>query len=286
MNSAYKGDVAIYDSAKDVLTDYDIIKSAIADYDKVIELNPANSAAYYNRASARQLIGDGEGARADYDRSGEISREESLRENGGMSRDGLDLDRELTIYRLRREIAELDKVIEKDPKDMNALYLRGNAKRGLGDRKGAIADYDKAIKGMERIYIAAHAPKPVPDNVPSYSIAEIYNARGLAKDKLFDHKGAIADFDEAIKMNQKYVEAYRNRAFANVMLHKYDDAVDDYDNIIVLNPEDARAYVSRGNTKCRGGDYKGARVDWEKAIGINASLEYVLRPLIRAMWGK
>ena len=74
------------------------------------------------------------------------NRKEEVKPKEPIKRDTKgDVDPELTIKRLRDEIAELNGVIEKAPKDMNALYLRGNAKRGLGDLKGAIADYDKAI---------------------------------------------------------------------------------------------------------------------------------------------
>jgi tetratricopeptide (TPR) repeat protein len=69
-----------------------------------------------------------------------------------------------------------------DPQDAQAYFDRGNAKYGLGDKKGAIADYDSAIRIN-----------------PQY--AEVYSNRGVVKSDLGDKKGAIADYDSAIRLN-------------------------------------------------------------------------------------
>jgi tetratricopeptide (TPR) repeat protein len=79
-----------------------------------------------------------------------------------------------------------------DPQDAEAYFDRGNAKYGLGDKKGAIADYDSAIRINPQL-------------------AEAYSNRGLVKSALGDKKGAIADYDSAIRINPQLAEAYSNR---------------------------------------------------------------------------
>ena len=60
--------------------------------------------------------------------------------------------------------------------------IRGNARHSdLGDDKGAIADYDQAIKLK-----------------PDY--ADVYMVRGVVRRKLGDTKGAIADYQKALEL--------------------------------------------------------------------------------------
>ena len=126
-------------------------------------------------------------------------------------------------------------------------YTWGNTKYDLGDYKGAIADYDSAIRLK-------------PDHAKAY-----YN-RGNAKGKLGQHLAAIADYDIAIRLNPDYATAYNNRGVAKGNLGQHFAAIADYDTAIRLKPDDATAYFNRGVAKGDLGQHLAAIADYDIAI--------------------
>ena len=78
-------------------------------------------------------------------------------------------------------------------------FIRGNEKKGLGDYKGAIADYTQAIRLK-----------------PDYAFA--YYRRGVAKARLGQHFAAIADFNTAIRLKPDFAFAYCRRGVAKLSL--------------------------------------------------------------------
>ena len=126
-------------------------------------------------------------------------------------------------------------------------FTWGNTKYYLGDYKGAIADYDSAIRLN-------------PDNANTY-----YN-RGTAKGDLGQHFAAIADFDIAIRLKPDLAEAYYNRGAAKSDLGQHFAAIADYDTAIRLKPDHAGAYNSRGVAKGNLGQHSAAITDFDTAI--------------------
>ena len=126
-------------------------------------------------------------------------------------------------------------------------YTWGNTKYDLGDYKGAIADYDSAIRLK-------------PDH------AGAYNNRGNTKSKLGQHFAAIADYDTAIRLKPDDADAYFNRGVAKGKLGQHFAAIADYDSAIRLKPDDADAYVNLGNTKDKLGQHFAAIADYDSAI--------------------
>ena len=90
--------------------------------------------------------------------------------------------------------------------------------------------------------------KPLAEGNRSIS-AETYYTWGNTKYYLGDYKGAISDYDRAIRLNPDYADAYYNRGNAKGKLGQYFAAISDYDRAIRLNPDYALAYYSRGNAK-------------------------------------
>ena len=99
--------------------------------------------------------------------------------------------------------------------------------------------------------------------------ADAYNNRGAAKGDLGQHFAAIADYDTAIRLNPDLAYAYNNRGIAKGNLGQYFAAIADYDIAIRLNPDLAGAYFNRGLTKSELGQHHAAIADFDTAIRLN-----------------
>jgi len=102
---------------------------------------------------------------------------------------------------------------------------------------------------------------------PDYATA--YFNRGSSKYNLGDYQGAIADYSQAIKLNPDYAEAYINRGVSKDDLKDYQAAIADFNQAIKLKPDYAAAYTNRGVSKGKSGDYQGAIADFNQAIKLN-----------------
>ncbi|WP_341532336.1 tetratricopeptide repeat protein (plasmid) [Nostoc sp. UHCC 0302] len=105
---------------------------------------------------------------------------------------------------------------------------------------------------------------------PNY--ANAYYNRGIARDDLADLQGAIADYNQAIKINPNLAEAYINRGIARYDLGDKQGAIADYNQAIKINPNLALAYSNRGIARYDLGDKQGAIADYNQAIKINPNL--------------
>ena len=100
--------------------------------------------------------------------------------------------------------------------------------------------------------------------------ASHYFKNGSAKYQLENYKSAIDDFDQAIELENDYIDAYYVRALCYGNLKKYDKAVNDFNKVIELNPEYKDAYINRGYYVFeKTGDFQGAIDDYNKFLDLN-----------------
>jgi tetratricopeptide (TPR) repeat protein len=96
-----------------------------------------------------------------------------------------------------------------------------------------------------------------------------YRDRGVS----YANKGlqelAIADFDEALKIDAKNVTALAGRGRANLARGQYDRAIADFTEELRLVPVNDRAHNLRGLAQLNKGELELALVDFERAIAIN-----------------
>ena len=94
-----------------------------------------------------------------------------------------------------------------------------------------------------------------------------------------DFKGAIQDYNEALKIDPKNATAYNNRGAAKMMLKELDAAMADFNKAISLNEKYADAFDNRGRVKQALGDTDGACADWQLALsyGLTASRDLIVK---------
>jgi lipoprotein NlpI len=99
--------------------------------------------------------------------------------------------------------------------------------------------------------------------------SDVYTVRGMAWEAKGDFERAIADFDQAIRLDPKNTEAYTVRAMAWQTKGDLDRAIADYDQAIRIDPKNTRAYSVRGVAWAAKGDLDRAIADYDQAIRLD-----------------
>ena len=103
--------------------------------------------------------------------------------------------------------------------------------------------------------------------------AEEYFERGNTHRKKGDFDGAIADYDEAIRLNPDFTEALNNRGNAWGEKGEYDKAIADLNEAIRLKPDDVDAWNNRGAAWYEKGEYDKAIADCDEALRLKPDLQ-------------
>jgi hypothetical protein len=88
-----------------------------------------------------------------------------------------------------------------------------------------------------------------------------HNLIGRQLTQAGDYRGAIAEFNAALRIAPGFALAYNARGYAWFLLHNYAAALDDLNEAIRLNPKYANAYQIRGLAKKAAGDLSAAVAD-------------------------
>jgi len=101
-------------------------------------------------------------------------------------------------------------------------------------------------------------------------LANVWNSRGIAQERLDNLRGAEEDYNAAIELNPRYANAYNNRGNVKLKQGDYSRAIEDYSRAIQFNSALVEAYCNRGIAKESVEDYTGAAEDYDKAIGTDS----------------
>ena len=164
-------------------------------------------------------------------------------------------------------IADANQILRLDPNSSKGYGLRDLARRRLGDVKGAETDREKArsltlTQSIQRLNRSlSQNPKDV----------NAYLARASAWSALGNYKGAIADCNQVLRLNSQNVEALLNRGDAYLQLKDYKGAIADANQVLSLHPTSVEAYDLRSGARRQLGDQKGAIADEQKSQALERS---------------
>ncbi len=100
----------------------------------------------------------------------------------------------------------------------------------------------------------------------------LYTNRGVEYFIKGEFDRAIADHDQAIKLDPKNSLGFNNRGNAYGAKREFERAIADYDQAIKLNPKYAAAFYNRGLAKQKKGDMAGADADIVQARQLQPGL--------------
>jgi tetratricopeptide (TPR) repeat protein len=190
-------------------------EAALADFDRAIRLKPDATAAYLDRAVAKTELKDQAGA-----------------------------------------IADLTQALEMEGAATRAYFMRSRVRDRAGDRDGSRRDREEGLR---------RTPAD-PQSWVSRGIARLGG----------DPKGALADFDEALKLDAAYADALEAKAHVlSERLGRCDEAVAVLDRAVELHPEYVLARAGRGVLLARLGRREAALRDAEEALRLDT------KPLIQ-----
>lgn len=258
--------------AKLNLDDY---RGAEEDATTAIEINPYLTDAWEVRGVARQNLGKDTEAIADYDKALELlPRNRQLLFNKALA-----LHDTHDIIGADSTFAEL---LEYYP-NFDSGYL-GRARLSLekGDTVAASADIDKAlsinknnINGyIMRADIAISRSQDFESALADMNEAirlqprlpGLYVNRAYLRYSLDDFFGAMADFDYALQLDPLNETALFNRALLEMETSANDKAIDDLNRLLEIDPANTRAYYNRAVVANAKGEYRQAIDDITKVI--------------------
>lgn len=228
----------------------DKLEKALEDANKAIDLNYKNKGAYFVRGMIYGQMRNFEKALKDYThiiKLGDSSyRIVALRERA-------------SIYFITNEegkaIRDYTEIIESDSLDFKTYVSRGLTK----------LRHDVYIEYSDSIRIASENPEKYNDFFKYFNI--VYP---IDKEKpiMYDTRGAIQDFNKAIKINPDYDYAYSIRAKVYMELNLMEKALSDINKAIKLR-ERSEYYVTRANIYKSLNDSEQSLRDFNKAIEID-----------------
>ena len=132
-------------------------------------------------------------------------------------------------------------------------------------------------RGVERI-VNGEYDKAIADYDQALRLdpnnAAIYRNRGIAWKRKGDFDKAIADFNQALRIDVNYIAVYINRGNAWENKGDFDKAIADFNQALRLDVNYTKVYINRGWAWNGKGEYEKAIIDFNEALRLDANYAY------------
>jgi tetratricopeptide (TPR) repeat protein len=132
----------------------------------------------------------------------------------------------------------------------------------------AADDRDTCAKAAGDEAIAACSRAIASGKFRDKALAPLFNNRGYDYKAKGDYDRAIADYNEAIRLDSKNASAFNNRGTCYYAKGDHDRAISDYSEAIRLDPGDTVAFANRGLAYEWKGDREHAKADFDAALAM------------------
>ncbi|MGC1134916.1 MAG: tetratricopeptide repeat protein, partial [Nitrososphaeraceae archaeon] len=218
-------------------------EEAISYYNKVLAIEPENTAALYGKGDALYDIGSYDEAISYFDKGLELEPNNVVGLHGmGASLSGLGKYEEAIIY--------YDKALTVDANFTDSLYNKALALVDLGRYEDAVNYYEKVLE------LEPNAP-------------DALNSKGYALAKLGKLEEAVSYYDKAIEIEPNFVFPLKNKAEALFDLGKYNESVTYYDQALAIEPNNPDTLSDKGNLLASSGQYEEAIVYFDKVLALD-----------------
>jgi tetratricopeptide (TPR) repeat protein len=130
--------------------------------------------------------------------------------------------------RLHAKIAELSKILQKNPNDYQSEYRRAMCYLQLHDYPSAISDFTKSIE-VSRSILRSNSKPGVNKSPTLFYLAISYQNRGSTYLRMDEYQKGVHDLTRAIDIRPSYAPNYKTRAMILEKLGDLTGAKADYE---------------------------------------------------------
>tara|TARA_B100000674_G_scaffold309867_1_gene257405 strand:- start:634 stop:3075 length:2442 start_codon:yes stop_codon:yes gene_type:complete len=232
-------------------------ENAIQDFEQAIEIDPLNFVAIAYKAASLGAIGRAKESLEQYEQALDMQPDNlSIRNSCGVM--------SFHNHDYQKAITYLDQVLDKYTSDDSVFYCRALCRNAVGDKKGAIEDFEQLKFENERLAFSFLAAGDLSHGNNDYLTAiewytkgislignsftnALYN-RAVAYYNLNDFANSANDLSTAIQEGLDEYDSFYLRALCWFQLQEYAESLKDFDQALSLKPDETHLFLKIAKT--------------------------------------